>query len=230
MHDPMTVAFEIRYPWRKYGAKGEDAFLRTYREPFITIWHVDPEKRGDDDSCDWFGRHRPVNAREKAITEAMWDLETLLDNRPHYPDSREHQRFQVLKAAVAEWRRRSGWRIPVRWHVWHWRIQLHPIQDLKRWAFTRCVDCGGRFAWGESGVAQWNSNGPRWLCTKTSRCTRSLMAAHKVARWLCKPKGGDRRAGAPISAPCHDERSALAPPPRRTRYWTRRFRVPERRG
>ena len=49
MYDPMTVAHEIRYPWKnKHG----------YRESIITIWHIDPEKKTlgtrRDDSCGWF--------------------------------------------------------------------------------------------------------------------------------------------------------------------------------
>lgn len=43
MHDPMTVAFDIRWPW----------FWRKHRPSFITIWHVDPEADGSDDSCGW---------------------------------------------------------------------------------------------------------------------------------------------------------------------------------
>lgn len=45
MHDPMTVAFDIRLPlfWRE-----------SWRRPTImTIWHVDPEADGSDDSCGW---------------------------------------------------------------------------------------------------------------------------------------------------------------------------------
>lgn len=175
MHDPMTVAFEIRYPWRKYGADAPNDFLREYRAPFITIWHVDPEKRGDDDSCDWFGRHRPLNPRERAIVDAMWGLETYLDNRPHYPDSPEHREFQTLKAAVYAWRRRSGWRIPVRWHVWHWQVQIHPVQAFKRWAFSRCCWCGGRFSWEEQVVGySWHGTGPRWFRNE-----------HRIAHMAC---------------------------------------------
>jgi hypothetical protein len=33
-----------------------------------------------------------------------------------------------------------GWR----WHVHHWRIQIHPLQALRRRALTRCTWCGGR--------------------------------------------------------------------------------------
>lgn len=46
MHDPMTVAHEI-YLGRKKKKNG------SYRLPIITIWHVDPEADGTDDSCGW---------------------------------------------------------------------------------------------------------------------------------------------------------------------------------
>lgn len=51
MHDPSTLAFDIKYPWKSRG---------DYRESFISIWHNDPEKPGtgnrSDDSCGWFDR------------------------------------------------------------------------------------------------------------------------------------------------------------------------------
>lgn len=47
MYDPLTVAHEIRWPWKnKHG----------YRSSILTIWHKDPEKDGTDDSC---GYSRP---------------------------------------------------------------------------------------------------------------------------------------------------------------------------
>lgn len=61
MHDPMTVAFAIKYPWR---SRPSSLFPKGYRNTFITIWHVDPERdahdRGTraDDSCGWF--HPPT--------------------------------------------------------------------------------------------------------------------------------------------------------------------------
>jgi hypothetical protein len=33
-----------------------------------------------------------------------------------------------------------GWR----WHVHHWHLQIHPLQQLRRWALTRCAWCHGR--------------------------------------------------------------------------------------
>lgn len=70
MHDPMTVAFEIKNPFvnkNKYG----------YRPSLITIWHCDPEKDGTDDSCGWFirSRHLPVGLFDKVVKEfeSEWD-------------------------------------------------------------------------------------------------------------------------------------------------------------
>lgn len=52
--------------------------------------------------------------------------------------------------------RRHWWQHP-KWHVWHWRIQIHPWQIFYRWAFERCAKCGGRFKWGTSDVVgDWN--------------------------------------------------------------------------
>lgn len=52
MYDPMTVAFEIKSPFKdKHG----------FRPSIVTIWHVDPEIRGDDDSC---GFSRPKITKE----------------------------------------------------------------------------------------------------------------------------------------------------------------------
>lgn len=54
MHDPMTVAHEI-YLGPKKKKDGR------YSSPIITIWHVDPEKDGTDDSCGWFIRSRHID-------------------------------------------------------------------------------------------------------------------------------------------------------------------------
>ena len=53
MHDPMTVAFEVKYPWRDKSSGTTKLFPKGYRRTFITVWHVDPETDGSDDSCGW---------------------------------------------------------------------------------------------------------------------------------------------------------------------------------
>lgn len=60
MHDPMTQAFSIRYPWFRRVSWGTGR----YHDEFITVWHVDPERDGSDDSCDWSG-HRGLTAIER---------------------------------------------------------------------------------------------------------------------------------------------------------------------
>ncbi len=224
MHDPSTVAFEIRAPWFR---RSKHFRSGRYHPSLVTIWHVDPETDGSDDSCDWFGRRLPEAAKELAQEMAEWD-----DKFPYYftrPSAVRNQEYPSLRSISpgdclafvlaiyreAAWRlerrelsdrdmrramraavnphdnfqesftrkestddtrrvfalviadylrgRRPWWRHP-RWHVWHWRIQIHGVQSFKRWAFSRCCKCGGRFRWGASVVGyQWHADGPRWF-------------------------------------------------------------------
>ena len=66
MHDPSTQAFVIPNPFtgRKVSWKPG-----RYYEPLITIWHVDPEKRGDDDSCDWSGWRSLTDAEREWLVK-----------------------------------------------------------------------------------------------------------------------------------------------------------------
>ena len=99
MHDPQILAFEIKYPWFKdrpwprqfqrrkmrIGAKSawtsmgleglqdgrSQMFPEGYRETFISIWHVDPEKDGSDDSCGW--AYVKLSLKQKEILHnAAW--------------------------------------------------------------------------------------------------------------------------------------------------------------
>jgi len=76
MHDPNTVAFEVRYPWRAY-PNAKTPWEKDYRASFITIWHRDPQRDGSDDSCGWFMRCRhgdqSVLEKIKADFAFNWD-------------------------------------------------------------------------------------------------------------------------------------------------------------
>lgn len=51
-----------------------------------------------------------------------------------------------------------------RWHFWHWRLQIHPWQQLRRWLLTRCAGCGKRFRYGESPVSHgWDTPRPKFM-------------------------------------------------------------------
>lgn len=183
MHDPMSVAFEINYPWKTKGT-------HPYHAPFITIWHNDPCKDGTDNSCDWWGVKRKLNAQEKQLYHAIDDLLHTLGNRPYYPDTRlygtnphgiepDADRGVIgrVNSAMYEWKRKRGFRIHPRWHIWHWSFQIHPLQTFKRWAFSRCSKCKKGFAWGYSPSSNsWVGTGPLWFRSERdvfhNDCTR----------------------------------------------------------
>jgi hypothetical protein len=65
MHDPMTLAWKIKYPWARRTKSGLFKGQR-FRDNFIEIWHVDPEDGpGGDDSCGWFSPY----LNEKQVEE-----------------------------------------------------------------------------------------------------------------------------------------------------------------
>lgn len=258
MHDPQTVAHEIKYPWWKHKpwpkkfrdsgdrrfswrrmqnegvTAGRDSFWENgYRNTFVTIWHVDPEKDGSDDSCGWAwpkltkaqreilrnaAWHEGSHPHFLCCNEKEWDgtlteieslyrgLALLVDRvlglklswneicryaaqsthirdvvkagstfcfvagyhtnfkEDRGEDRREH--FHRILCGVARsliGSKRPWWKHP-KWHFWHWKIQCHPSQDLKRFLFTRCSKCGRRFKFGESVCTNsWYGKGPRWF-------------------------------------------------------------------
>ncbi len=74
MHDPMSVAHEIRFPWFRTVKFGNGGAWR-YWVPFITIWHNDPERDGSDNSCDWCGwKPEPSESVERELRSmASWE-------------------------------------------------------------------------------------------------------------------------------------------------------------
>lgn len=221
MHDPTTVAFEIKTPWRRKSS----LFPEGYRRTWVTIWHHDPESDGSDDSCGWSypkisdadwklaaelakweqgfphyfaGLQRVTNPKypelwsvspgdAAAIILDLWcTIAWRIDRRELSPRlavralrlgasgtdgfastltaSTEEEQTRGLALIIRSYRQatRPWYRHP-KWHIHHWRIQLHALQTFKRWAFTRCARCGGRFKWNETGYSGWNSDGPQWF-------------------------------------------------------------------
>lgn len=160
MHDPMTVAFEIKSPF----VSGEFNGWKYYA-PLVTIWHCDPERGGDDDSCDWFFHARSLKPSDKALAARL--IENDVDNLRHwFTDCRDQRemihRVECIFAALRR-RERPWWRHP-RWHVWHWKFQVHPWQAFRRWLLTRCALCGKPFKFGESPVSHsWHTPPLRFL-------------------------------------------------------------------
>lgn len=84
----------------------------------------------------------------------------------HTPKKRE-ERIHSMAACIYGWilRETRPWYKHPRWHVWHWELQIHPLQTLKRWAFSRCCKCGRGFGWGYSPCSDgWGGGtGPLWF-------------------------------------------------------------------
>lgn len=57
-------------------------------------------------------------------------------------------------------KRDGHWRL----HVHHYRIQVRPLQKLRRWVLTRCEWCGGRSRKGDqvNFSSSWNGIRTRW--------------------------------------------------------------------
>jgi len=152
MHDQRTLAFEI----------GD----------VLRIWHVDPEQGGDDDSCGWGWVHltpREIEYATSLITDPH-------DNLRHWfagvseldAEGMIMRIFRLHKTLSRRW-----WQHP-RWHFWHWEIDFPWLQQFKRWAFSRCQHCGGRFRYGEVPIGTGAGTGPKWLrngeCIWHERC------------------------------------------------------------
>lgn len=76
MHDPSTLAFEVKIilPWKTDGLlKSEGRIWARYT--LANIWHVDPCKKGNDDSCGWFNRasHGDSEVLDKIVKRIEWD-------------------------------------------------------------------------------------------------------------------------------------------------------------
>lgn len=255
MHDPMTVAFTIKRPWPyRSNFNRKDWFWPS----IVTIWHVDPESDGSDDSCGW--SRPPLTPTDRKIIDDLVEWESkhpyfaspsipassvVVDPNYEYPQmtpgdslaltacawqliakekahrtGRDHGGWRrVGKLTMREWveivqvatyphdnlrsllvstdeeplervrrfflcvmnaynRFHRPWYRHPRWHVWHWRIKVEPLQAFKRWAFSRCCKCGKGFKWAYSPTTcSWNGTGPLWFRSESgvfhSECDNS---------------------------------------------------------
>lgn len=117
MHDPLVVAFEIRRPWPQL--------------------------------------HRQTRSgpRWKLGRSAWWSIAgrglyfpcmiTIWHREPRGQDAgtvcQQHTRYQDADGAW-QWKFHHGWRF----HIHHWKVQVSPLQALRRRLLTRCAWCGGR--------------------------------------------------------------------------------------
>lgn len=116
MHDPLVVAFEIRRPWPKR------------------------HRRLTDDGPRWrIGRSAFWTIAGRTF---YWPcMITVWHREPRGQDSgtvcKQASRYQDADGRW-QWRFHPWWRF----HVHHWKIQVGPLQELRRRLLTRCAWCG----------------------------------------------------------------------------------------
>jgi hypothetical protein len=135
----MTLAHEIKAPWKKHYSHSAE----TYRPTLVTVWHVDPETDGTDDSCDYSGTRPRLTPAERDLFNRLQRFDTVIGNDPFY--SEHATEVRELYEAMWTWRseRRSRFHWSPAWHVHHWRITIEPWARLRR-RFDRCAVCGQR--------------------------------------------------------------------------------------
>lgn len=132
-------------------------------------WNGQGGKRG---ACNSFWS-RVLRPRRSVTEEAVSLALNPLDNLSSVETAESAVR---LIAAALNRRFRPWWRHP-RWHVHHWKLQIHPWQRFKRWAFARCSGCRKGFRWGES---VWGYGGPEIYhatCSENGPQTRGIGGA-----------------------------------------------------
>lgn len=175
MHDPMVVAFNIRRPWPQRtslpGSNGKRWQIRLHHTHF-----EDPDKPGFCAGCDlpmsdtrqhfpWWRRSSYSSFWTLAGRHYHWPaLVTIWHLEPGGKDSGEvckHRTRWQDETGTWHSKAKRAWR----WHVHHWRIQVIPLQALRRWGLTRCEWCAGRSRKGDhiNVSHQWDrERGPWW--------------------------------------------------------------------
>ena len=66
----------------------------------------------------------------------------------------ETERLFILVARAYLRHHRKWWQHP-RWHLHHWKINIHLVSKVKRRLFKRCAECKKPFAWNETPMGNW---------------------------------------------------------------------------
>lgn len=168
MHDPMVVAFTIRRPWPTRSTCGN---------------------RSNRWSC------RGVFWRVAGHTLYWPSLITVWHVEPGGRDSGEvcpHYRRTQRPDGTWDTKILHGWR----WHINHWRIQIGPLQTLRRRLFDRCEWCGGRDRKSDpcNVSHQWDGGGRDhwWTSTRGLFHHDCSMVEHAHRSCACLEPAGDR--------------------------------------
>jgi hypothetical protein len=150
MHSPEVVAFEVRRPWprrdRTYDSirPGRDKPGPRWRfKLHLDCWTCDEQELREHAGRRFFPWWKPSSwSPFWTVAGRGWywpPIVVVWHIEPGGHDSGTIcMRWKTNN--TGEQRRYSNtWK----WHVWHWRLQFPPLQQLRRRLLTRCEWCGG---------------------------------------------------------------------------------------
>ncbi|MEU0426452.1 hypothetical protein ABZ235_23135 [Streptomyces canus] len=163
MHDPLTVAFDIRRPWPERSTMPSAAHasvrwrIRLHHD--CGTWCADdPGHR--DGALPWWKPSSYSAFWRLGGRDYYWPpLITVWHREPRGRDALTECGRRVQRRD-GTWSRTRGWR----WHIHHWKIQIPPFQHMRRRLLTRCAWCGGRSVKGDQvNIShQWHGSRARW--------------------------------------------------------------------
>lgn len=206
MHDPLVVAFDIRRPW----PRRDPAYDAKPGEPRWSCgrMHANPDSPAD---CEAWARRRPAFPWWRPGSySASWVLAgrgwywptmiTVWHREPGGHDSGEIC-MHYLRRQDSEGRWHTRIERSWRWHIRHWKIQVHPAQALRRQLLTRCAWCGGRSRKRDAVNISHSWDGPRghWWQGEPGLYHHECSAVqHAHAKCLCdQPDFGKDGGGWP---------------------------------
>lgn len=187
MHDPMAVAFDLRLPIPKRD-KWRDQFYKGRRWGWTRQRRTNPEHLGQPVYRWWKPRGWQFAAGGRVF--GLYNFGTIWHVEPGGRDSGEVCKHHRQKAdGTRSWN--SRWK----WHVWHWRIQIAPVDNIRRYLLRRCGECGRRFPYKYAPIShQWDSPKLHWWsidrhayhheCSSLISLRRDKEQAHDAIRFL----------------------------------------------
>ena len=163
MHDPLVVAHEIIRPWpQRSGLPASDIPGERWRVRLHHVHRDDCAAEGcTGNPFPWWRLRSYSRFWRLAGRDWYWpSLITVWHREPGGRDSGDVcPHYRRWQDADGKWQHKTirRWR----WHVWHWKIQVPPLQGLRRRLLTRCAWCGGRDRKGDRVNISHSWDGPR---------------------------------------------------------------------
>lgn len=75
-------------------------------------------------------------------------------------EKNREKRIESMASCIYGWilREEQKWWQHPKFHFWHWKIQIIPLQKLHRWLFIKCFKCNKRLAFNESAIGNWGGD------------------------------------------------------------------------